>query len=293
MNEKYLRLGYSESDLLFTYFIVNYSCNNINILEDIYLKENTENILRWFYKTSGFYDKSIEHININCFFSHYFKIYMNKLIDIIKKSTKCVIFLHEHIKVYYTYFGEFVRFLDDKVFCEIWYDNKVEYNNQFENFYNINKFMENKTILLINPLSGLMHEQFISGSVYKANNVNFPSVNGIIPYKNIYTFFNKGPNNNMAETFFELCNGIKEITQDYDGAVISCGAYSCLIANYIFNELNKNVFVIGGELNDKFALKTTRHINHNPTFSYNEYWILVPDELKPNSYNEIEEGCYW
>lgn len=292
MSKKILRLGYTESDLLFTYFVVNIARQKIDIMYDDFLRTNTENMLKWFYLTSGFYDKSMTQININCFFSENFDSYMKKLIDIIKSSTKCVLYFHDYIKEYYRYFGELVEFLQDKIFSEAW-DDPLKFKMEYDKYYNLDKFMQNKKILIVNPLSELMKEQFNNGNVYNANNDFFPPIEKIVSFKNKYTFFNNGDNNNTAETYFNLCKEIADINEEYDCAVISCGAYSCLIASYICNKLNKDVFVIGGLLNNKFALKTERLNQHQPDYIYNSYWIDIPDHLKPDGYKNIENGCYW
>lgn len=293
MPSKNLRLGYTESDLLFTYYIVNLSTKKIDINNETFLKDHTESMLRWFYSTSGFYDKSITEINIQCFFSTNFNNYMKKIIEIIKKSTKCQLLIHDYLKDYYYYFGEFVEYLNNKVFCEIWYDDMIKFREDVETYSNINKFIENKKILLINPLSDLMCQQYHSGNVYKANDVQFPPIKNIIYYKNIYTFFNNGPEKNIAETYYNICKEISNIKEEYDCALISSGAYSCLIASFIGGKLNKDVFVIGGTLNNIFALKTQRLREHCPGFVYNEYWVDIPDNLKPPDYKKIENGCYW
>jgi hypothetical protein len=299
MPTKYLRLGYTESDLLFTYYIVYISSKKIDIMEDEYLKSNTETMLTWFYSTSGYYDKSISHINIDCFFSSNFINYIKKIEETIKESTKCFLLFHDYLKDYYYYFGEFVEYMKDKVFCEIWYNDFNKFRMDIEKYCNVNNFIENKRVLIINPVSELMYQQYKTGNVYKANieikdnNEKFPMVKNIIFYKNTYTFFNDGPNKNISETYYYLCKEISNIQEEYDCALISCGAYSCLIASFISNKLNKDVFVIGGTLNDIFALKTQRHKEHQPKFIYNEYWVEIPDTLKPPDYKKIENGCYW
>lgn len=298
MSNKYLRLGYTESDLLFTYYIVNISPKKIDIMKDENLKLNTETMLNWFYSTSGFYDKSISHINIQCFFSINFVNYMKKIEEIIiKESTKCLLLFHDYLKDYYYYFGEFVEYFKDKVFCEVWYHDLNNFRVDVEKYCNVNKFIENKRVLIINPISELLCEQFKTGNVYKLNkeinNDEFPPVKNIIFYKNIYTFFNDGPDQNISETFYTLCKEISNIKEDYDCVLISCGAYSCLIASFISNKLNKDVFVIGGTLNNIFGLKTQRFREHQPEFIYNEYWVDIPENLKPINYKKIENGCYW
>jgi hypothetical protein len=293
MINKYLRLGYTESDLLFIYYLVNYSSKKIDIHKDEYLKESAEVMLKWFYSTSGFYDKSISEINIKCFFSKNFESYMRKIINIVKNSTKCLLLIHDFFKDYYMFFGEFAEYLESKVFCEIWFEDKSKFNLEFDTYCNINKFMENKNILLINPLSELMYQQYKSNNVYNANNVNFPQVKNILYYKNIYTFFNNGPGASVIDTYSFICKEVSAIKEDYDCVVISSGAYSCLIADFISTKIGKDVFVIGGTLNNLFALKTQRLSEHTPNFICNEFWIDIPNELKPVDYRKIENGCYW
>jgi|LauGreStaDraftv2_3_1035109.scaffolds.fasta_scaffold01731_3 hypothetical protein len=289
-----LRLGYSESDLLFTYFIVHNSCKKIDIFKDTFIKEHTVNILKWFFSTSGYYDNSISDININCFFSANFVYYMKKLEAIIKTCTVCLLQIHDHYRDYYAFFGEFVEYYESKIFCEIWYNEIEKFYADYDRHYNIYSFMENKKILIINPLSELMKLQFNTGNVYKINSQKIiPPLKDILCYKNTYTFFNNGPGIAITDNYYNICNDISNIKEDYDCAIISCGAYSCLIANFLYTNYNKSVFVIGGELNNIFGIKNQRYKELNPTREYNEYWVEVPEYLKPEGYKNIENGCYW
>ena len=179
MTNKLLRLGFTESCLLYTYYLVNYSSKKININNDSYLKNYTEIMLKWFYSTSGFYDKSIFNINIDCLSSKNYINYMETLIVSIKNSTKCVIYFHEYINGYSQYFNEFVSFLNNKVFFNYLYNDINKFNSEYS-IFNLNNFMENRSILIINPISELMFNQYKSGNVYKANDVDFPIVKNII-----------------------------------------------------------------------------------------------------------------
>jgi hypothetical protein len=82
-------------------------------------------------------------------------------------------------------------------------------------------------------------------------------------------------------------NKIKDI--DFDCAVISAGAYSSLLFNYIVNTLHKKAYVIGGSLPLYFGIQTKRI---DPKL-VNEYFIKVPPEMRPDGYEKIEEGAYW
>lgn len=87
-----------------------------------------------------------------------------------------------------------------------------------------------------------------------------------------------------------LCDEIKKL--EFDGAIISAGAYGYLISDFIINNLKKEAYVIGSELSFYFG------INNNRTKMFhkeqiNEFFIEVPPEMKPEGYEKIEGGCYW
>jgi hypothetical protein len=54
--------------------------------------------------------------------------------------------------------------------------------------------------------------------------------------------------------------------------------------------LHKQCYVIGGGLSFHFGIKTKRNVKCN---QINEYFIDVPDHLKPLRYEKIDDGCYW
>jgi hypothetical protein len=99
-----------------------------------------------------------------------------------------------------------------------------------------------------------MKQQYDTGNVQKLY-PTFPSLTSIQIYENPYTFFNNGPHNNILETCNHLCEQIKNVS--FDAAIISAGAYSCLIADFIINNLHKEAFVIGGDLSYYFGINTT------------------------------------
>jgi hypothetical protein len=71
--------------------------------------------------------------------------------------------------------------------------------------------------------------------------------------------------------------------------IISCGAYSNIFARKLHNKGIRYI-TIGGEIEHEFGIIINRHKNHQEN---NDDFITVPDELKPENYNEIENGCYW
>jgi hypothetical protein len=150
--------------------------------------------------------------------------------------------------------------------------------------------MENKHILIINNLGSLMKQQFESGNLHKIHPDFSKNIKSIQYFENGYTFFNNGPDSNILETVDNLFNKIQKY--DFDGAIISAGAYSCLLADFIITKLNKTAFVIGGDLSYYFGISCKRTTIFY-TKEINELWIKVPDNLKPPGYEKIEDGCYW
>jgi hypothetical protein len=272
-----LRLGYIETTLLFYYYL-----NKNNISNEIILNSQ-QNFINWLLTTSGFYDKKIKGSNFNDFNfiqiknnSFIYREYFDKLLFLLKKNN--------------FYFQPCFHKIDSSL---------DEYKNEFLKFINYNNkhpepelftFMENKHILIINNLGSLMKQQFESGNLKKIH-PKFPeNLKSLNYFENGYTFFNNGPHNNILETCNHICEQIKDLS--FDGAIISAGAYSCLIADFIINNLNKEAFVIGGCLSYYFGINTERtKIYHKKQI--NEFFINVPQNMKPEGYEKIEDGCYW
>lgn len=168
----------------------------------------------------------------------------------------------------------------------------LQYVNYYKNQNSISlyTFTENKNILIINNLAPLMKQQFDSGNVHKINSMLLPNTIKSIQYiENGYTFLNRGPHQSILETAHEICDKVGQM--DFDGAIVSAGAYGFLIANYIISELRKDVFVIGGELPHYFGIVTKRCRLNDEQKS--EYYVSVPPEMRPPNYEKIENGCYW
>jgi hypothetical protein len=140
-------------------------------------------------------------------------------------------------------------------------------------------FMNNKNILIINNFGSLIKQQFDNGNFKKI----YPDCNikSIQYLENGYTFFNNGPDNNFLDTTNVICEQIKQF-DNFDGVIISAGAYSCLIAEYVLNTLNKKVYTIGRDLIEYCYIRTQDNFNENPLY------ISIPEDLKPNDYKKIE-----
>jgi hypothetical protein len=277
---KILRLGMSECTLLCIYWINVYLKKN-----NVYLDKNKRNLVKWLYTTSGFYDKKMKGNYFNQLLSvansRVYNDYMHKILYIIKDCDKFEFCFH-NIK-YPNYMEQFKNWINPKERISI--DSNVIFD-----------FIRDKSVLFISPFAPLYKSQIDSGNCAKIHN-NFPNVKNIIAYKNPYTFFNSGSHNNIFETVQYIINEISGFKDDFDCAIISCGAYSCLIADEI-NKWNKDVCTAGGNLQAIFGILNTRMKQHNPNILNElvnkECWIMdIPDEYKPHNYMKIEGGCYW
>jgi hypothetical protein len=290
----FIRLGFTESILLLYYYLDLQQIDNSQYIS------SQNNFINWLYTTSGFYDKNIGGSFFN-FDGHkirrseVYNNYFNRLLNSLKNNDAKLLILSTevHLNVHDSltpYRNEFLNYID--------YHNKYNRNlkidpNNINNpgeqcdFY---RFIDNKNVLIINNLGSLMKLQYESGNLKKIF-PDFPMIKNIDFLEPGYTFFNNGPDSSILDTAEKLCDKVKCFNFNYDCVLVSAGAYSCLLFDYIINELHKDVFVIGGDLAYHFGIMTNRIRSQG--FPINEYFINVPDEMKPPGYEKIEGGCYW
>uniref|UniRef100_A0A6C0HQK4 Uncharacterized protein n=1 Tax=viral metagenome TaxID=1070528 RepID=A0A6C0HQK4_9ZZZZ len=270
-----LRLGFTETTLLFFYYLdLQKICNS----EYVNLQDS---LINWLCTTSGFYDKNIcgsyfdfdaNKIKNSDVYNNYF----NRLLNIVKNSnTKLELNFHGFHNSLIQYKEEFLNYID---------------YNKNNNQTNILQFMDNKNVLIINNLGSLMKMQYESGNITKIYQRYPISAKNIDFLEPGYTFFNNGHDSSILETAEKICDKIKII--NFDCVIISAGAYSSLLFDYIVNELNKDVFVAGCDLPLYFGISTNR-VKCFYSNQINEYFINVPDEMKPLGYEKVENGCYW
>ena len=80
---------------------------------------------------------------------------------------------------------------------------------------------------------------------------------------------------------------------DFDIALLGCGAYGMPLGAFIKEKLHKQAVHAGGQLQLLFGIKGKRWDAGSVSKLYNEYWVRPTDDLKPDNYVEVENGCYW
>jgi hypothetical protein len=283
----FIRLGMSESTLLFYFYTENVLL--LELTED--RKKSQACLINWLYTTSGFYDKSIPGEDFSypyllCKESPVYMSYMTSLMNFFLKNKERGIKnnlhfhdLPEHCKESLDSFKDYINLSDYK-------------NNYIKNFFSDYKkfctFIRGRNIVIINPMSELMKQQYLTGNVKKIY-PDFPDISSITCYKNPYTFFNTGEDGNILLTKDKMLKDIQELIKDIEDPylIISCGAYSNLLASDF-----PCVCTIGGFLLAYFGLKHKRYSSFLP-YSNEEYWLIIPDNMKPPHYEKIENGCFW
>ena len=278
---KILRLGMTECSLLFIYW-VNYYKKIRN--DDLENKKN--NLTRWLYTTSGYYDKTQcgNYFNVvHKYDPHIYKKYMCILIDFIKNADIYNFMFHD--LGYPELISQFKQMINPKK------ESHLTQEIVFD-------FISNRKILIISPFSPLIKTQLENGNCKMIYHTT-PTVENILIYKFPYTFFNFGMHDNILESSEYIFNDIiKNIKiSDYESVLISCGAYGCLMAKKFYN-IGKNVCVVGGDLQTFFGILNGRTREYfeknNIEIQHKEHWIThIPDEYRPNDYMKIENGCYW
>jgi hypothetical protein len=280
MPEKLLRLGFTEMTLLLIYWLEKYNNNKKDI-------DSKKSLIKWLYTTSGYYDNKISSYYMDACHPNekdpiVYEKYFESLLHFIKNSDNFSFGVHR--KPDDKELNDFINFLQLK--------NQQPLDINF--FYNK---IQNRKILIISPFAKLMKQQYESRNCYKIYS-NFPEIEKVSYYTNVYTFFNKGPHNNILETIDYLFNNVNNTinSNDYDMVIISAGAYSNLLAKK-FYDVGKDVLTIGGDIQAMFGILNGRtrkwHLN-NKKLENEEYWITkIPDKYKPNDYMKIENGCYW
>ena len=279
----YLRLGMSESSLLFMHFIEKYTDGYNQLL----LANHRNQILNWLFSTSGYFDIEIK----------------GRLFDFDSEYNKII-----RSRTYNEYFDELLVFVKDNTFDEFYFKCHdlgvfckclpffLKFIGKESSKYNIRnilyKELSNHRVLLMHNLSELMIKRYNDGIIKKIY-PNFPTVECIVPFKIGYTFMNSPMDecNNIIERADLIEYAMNELIDRHgiNIVIISCGAYSNIFARKLHKRLIRYI-TIGGELEHEFGIIINRRDNH---VEINDLFIRVPDELKPENHDEIENSCYW
>ena len=105
-----------------------------------------------------------------------------------------------------------------------------------------------------------------------------------------------GTNDNRFSTWFDALDYMKEqiSSEDFDVAILGCGAYGFPLAAYV-KSIGKKAVHLGGTTQLMFGIRGSRWKDDSEIGKklYNDYWVYPSDEDTPKNFKQVENGCYW
>ena len=106
-----------------------------------------------------------------------------------------------------------------------------------------------------------------------------------------------GTNSSLSypEEFKNFVENIKNIKDDFDIALCSCGGYGNPICSAIY-DMGKSSIYVGGVLQMYFGIYGERWLRerHDIMKIYlNKHWSRPKESERPNNYKNVEKSCYW
>ena len=104
-------------------------------------------------------------------------------------------------------------------------------------------------------------------------------------------------NTNFSDWFEALDymkNEIDKLIDDFDVALIGCGAYGMSLAAYVKTKGKLSIH-LGGWLQFLFGIYGNRWIKDQPEYArfINDAWVRPNENEKISNSNIVENGCYW
>lgn len=154
--------------------------------------------------------------------------------------------------------------------------------------------LEGKKVLVIHPFEDDIIKQYSKRDLLFDNKKILPE----FELKTIKSIQTNGGGLAASRDNISFATGIEYMTGkmdeiDYDVAIIGCGAYGLILADYARFQ-GKQAIHIGGGLQIMFGIKGRRwdaHPDVGPM--YNDHWCRPDSSTKPINFNRIEGGTYW
>ena len=151
-----------------------------------------------------------------------------------------------------------------------------------------------KKVLVIHPFDEDITNQYSKRELLFDNKKVLPE----FELKTIKSIQTNGGGLSASREDLNFATGVEHMTNkmdeiDYDVAIIGCGAYGLILADYARFQ-GKQAIHIGGGLQIMFGIKGKRWDQH-PDIGpmYNDHWCRPDNSTKPVNFNDIEGGTYW
>ncbi|MEH1870775.1 hypothetical protein [Nostoc sp.] len=152
------------------------------------------------------------------------------------------------------------------------------------------KNLEGKKVLVIHPFAETISSQYNNHRKLLFQNQNILPEFELITLKAVQSLAGTQTQfNTWFDAYEWMCNKIKD--EDFDIAIIGCGAYGLPLAAYV-KSLGKQAVHLGGATQILFGIKGNRW-DKIPFFQslYNEYWVRCSPEDIPT--NPSKYPAYW
>ena len=162
--------------------------------------------------------------------------------------------------------------------------------------------LDGKRVLVIHPFAEMIESQ------YKNHREQLFSNKDVLPPFHLSTIpavQSLGGQNSGFKDWFEALQWMKDEIdkQDYDIALIGCGAYGFHLAAHVKRKGKKAVH-LGGSLQLLFGIRGKRWDNPLQGSGslgepgrylalFNEHWIYPDKRYRPANAQQVEGGCYW
>jgi len=153
--------------------------------------------------------------------------------------------------------------------------------------------LQGMKVLVVHPFAKLIDKQYINRDKLFENDKVLPKFK-LITYQAVQSMGGNDNYKDWIEALHIMCNEISKI--NFDIALIGCGAYGMPLGAFIKSKLHKKAIHMGGSLQILFGIKGKRWEENNYDYQhklYNEYWVRPTEDLKPQNYKDVEDGCYW
>lgn len=153
------------------------------------------------------------------------------------------------------------------------------------------EILKNKKVLVIHPFEESIVEQYQRHDLLFDDQRVLPEFE-LITIKAVQSLGNEPSG---FESWFDALDYMKsEIDkQDFDIAIIGCGAYGFPLAAYV-KSIGKKAVHLGGATQMLFGIKS-KAWEEQPQFHrfINEYWVRPKENERPANFKKVESGRYW
>lgn len=168
-----------------------------------------------------------------------------------------------------------------------------EMMNPFLNGLAWTRALRGKKVLVIHPFAKLIEQQYEKRDKLFTSPDVLPEMD-LMTYPAIQSMNGNSDFPSWSDALNKMKKDIKKL--DFDVALLGCGAYGMPLGSFIKCELGRQAVHMGGTVQILFGIKGKRWETGGYDYQYrfyNEYWVRPTEDLKPENYKNVEDGCYW